>query len=76
MSEENKALFRRFVDDVINNRNFGAPNISHFAIQGTSGGILSLFNGDLVRNVNFYSGGIFFHVHLSTCFYIMSHYMT
>ena len=24
MSEENKALFRRFVDDVVNNRNFGA----------------------------------------------------
>ncbi|MFQ5864933.1 MAG: TonB-dependent receptor plug domain-containing protein, partial [bacterium] len=37
--------------------NIEMPNISHFGIQGTSGGFLSLFNGDLVRDVNFYSGG-------------------
>ncbi len=37
--------------------NIEMPNISHFGIQGTSGGFLSLFNGDLVKEVNFYSGG-------------------
>jgi hypothetical protein len=37
--------------------NIEMPNISHFSIQGTSGGFLSLLNGDLVRDVNFYSGG-------------------
>ena len=33
------------------------PNINHFPVQGTSGGFISFFNGDLIRNVNFYSGG-------------------
>ena len=33
------------------------PNINHFGTQGTSGGPLSLINIDLVRNVEFSSGG-------------------
>jgi outer membrane receptor for ferrienterochelin and colicin len=37
--------------------NIEMPNISHFAIQGMSGGFLSLFNGDLVSDINFFSGG-------------------
>ena len=37
--------------------NIEMPNINHFPIQGTSGGVISLVNVDLIKDVNFYSGG-------------------
>jgi len=33
------------------------PNINHFPIQGTSAGMISLMNIDLINNVDFYAGG-------------------
>jgi hypothetical protein len=33
------------------------PNINHFPIQGTSAGLLSIMNIDLINNVDFYAGG-------------------
>lgn len=32
------------------------PNINHFATQGASGGPVSIFNADLIREVQFYTG--------------------
>ena len=37
--------------------NIEFPNINHFPIEGTSGGLLSFFNIDFIRNINFYTGG-------------------
>jgi hypothetical protein len=33
------------------------PNINHFPIQGSSAGLLSIMNIDLINNVDFYAGG-------------------
>ncbi len=33
------------------------PNINHFPSQGSSGGAIGILNVDLIRNVNFYTGG-------------------
>jgi len=33
------------------------PNINHFPIQGTSAGLISIMNIDLINNVDFYAGG-------------------
>ena len=32
------------------------PNINHFSTQGASGGPVGIFNADLIREVNFYTG--------------------
>ena len=32
------------------------PNINHFSTQGASGGPVGILNGDLIREVNFYTG--------------------
>lgn len=37
--------------------NIEIPNINHFPTQGASGGPIGLINVDLIKNVNFYSGG-------------------
>ena len=37
--------------------NIEIPNINHFPDQGSSGGPIGIINVDLIRNVNFYSGG-------------------
>ena len=37
--------------------NVEVPNINHFGAQGSSGGPLGLLNVDLIRKVEFYSGG-------------------
>ena len=37
--------------------NIEIPNINHYPNQGTSAGSLSLFNVDLIRDVNFHTGG-------------------
>ncbi|MBN2355353.1 TonB-dependent receptor [candidate division KSB1 bacterium] len=37
--------------------NIEIPNINHFPTQGASGGPLSLINVDLIKEVNFYTGG-------------------
>jgi hypothetical protein len=33
------------------------PNISHFPVQGSSEGAISMLNMDFIRDVNFYTGG-------------------
>lgn len=37
--------------------NIEIPNINHFPTQGATSGPIGLINVDLIRNVNFYSGG-------------------
>ena len=32
------------------------PNINHFATQGASGGLVSIVNADLIREISFYTG--------------------
>lgn len=37
--------------------NIEIPNINHFPTQGSSGGPIGMLNVDLIRDVNFFSGG-------------------
>jgi hypothetical protein len=37
--------------------NIKVPNINHFPVQGSSDGLLSLFNVDLIKDIEFHPGG-------------------